>query len=347
MTAARTATLVQTLVFYDGPQVALLKSSRNLDMLAVAVEKPQYLMPFFSCEIRDRTLKKYANGKIDLNYAFEFADYKKYYFFDWSAMDESRKVRLNRASDEDVSNQAYYPQAGFFARDHTNVLKSSGQVNAASIQKVFNIDGSWEASEFSRFYGKISDLYAFLYVAKKQDEGTLNPVDTAAVKDAISSQFWRGGGSYVKFYDAISERVGMTDPLTVAKIAYASPGEIVLKGRSEIFHELDQMVASFGAHFEAIKSLSSNVDGILKKEGLRRALKHAKFSSGAMEQSTKEQALKLANLMVMEKPQQILALCENNTLVFSKVVLSFYRRARDLFLFHAEGRVQSDDVEED
>jgi hypothetical protein len=342
MTFAKSATLAQTLVFYDGPQVALLKSSRNIDMLAVAVEKASYQMPFFSCEVRDRPLTKYANGKIDLNYAFRFAEYGKYYFFDWCNIGDDRKVKLSPASEEEISDQAYYPAAGFFARDHTHALKSKASTSEA-FRRVFNIDGNWEASEFSKFYEKISDLYAFLYVAKKQDEGTLNAVDTAAVKDAISSQFWRGGGSYVKFYDSISDRVGMSDPLTVAKIAYASPGEIVLEGRSEIFQELDHMVASFAKSFEKIKGLNSKVEVTLKREGLKRAAKTSAFSSVALEQTVKEQSLMLASLMDMEKPQQILALCDENILVFSKVVLSFYRRARDLYLFHAQGRVQTSD----
>ena len=79
---AKTAKLTQTLVAYDGPQVALLKSSRNLDMLAVAVDRDGYLQPFFACEIKDGTLSKYFRGKVDLKYTFQFADYHKYYFFD-------------------------------------------------------------------------------------------------------------------------------------------------------------------------------------------------------------------------------------------------------------------------
>ena len=334
---ARTATLKQTLVAYDGPQVALLKSSRKLDMLAVAIERPGYELPFFACEIRDKTLSRYLTNKIDLKYAFQFADYRKYYFFDWCKM-EDRTVRLQLASEVDVANEDYLPEAGFFARDHSHPFVQEKLKESA--RHIFNIDGAWAANDFSRFYGKIADLYAFLYVLERKTQKALSAVDLSVVKDSISQHFWRGGGSYVAFYDTISERVDHYDPLSVSRIKYASPGEIVLRGRAEIFVELDDMVDTFDDNFREIQECTKNITAILNQHKLRRAGRNVRISN-KLEDQIKAISIELSSLMEIEG-EEILELCDNNVLVFAKVILSFYRRAKDFYLFHAEGRVQSE-----
>jgi hypothetical protein len=48
----------------------------------------------------------------------------------------------------------------------------------------------------------------------------------------------------------------------------------------------------------------------------------------------------LAEGLQVELVDEIYEACEQNTLVFAKVILSIYQRANELFKFHAEGRVQ-------
>ena len=67
---ATTASLVGTLVEYDGPQLLALRSDRGFQMLAVAVRRSGSAKPFFGCEFRDSVSSRYFNEKIDLYFAF-------------------------------------------------------------------------------------------------------------------------------------------------------------------------------------------------------------------------------------------------------------------------------------
>ena len=79
---AKTAELTDILVEYDGPQLLFLKSNRDHNMLAVAVENKDMECPFFSCEIRDKFLERYFDGKADLLFTFRSAIGENYYFFE-------------------------------------------------------------------------------------------------------------------------------------------------------------------------------------------------------------------------------------------------------------------------
>src|SRR4051794_24539354 len=78
----KTATFVQTLIFYDEPQLVLLRSENGADIIGVAVYRPDMEHPFFACEVRKKAFRRYLEGKADLHYVFKDAVKEKYYFFD-------------------------------------------------------------------------------------------------------------------------------------------------------------------------------------------------------------------------------------------------------------------------
>jgi len=43
--------------------------------------------------------------------------------------------------------------------------------------------------------------------------------------------------------------------------------------------------------------------------------------------------------MKVNDPSSIFEACDGNVVVFSKIVLSYFRRLRDLYLFQKEGRI--------
>ena len=56
---AKTATIIETLVEYDGPQLLLLKTNRGYNMISVAVKDQRMGEPFFGGEINDKTYDGY------------------------------------------------------------------------------------------------------------------------------------------------------------------------------------------------------------------------------------------------------------------------------------------------
>ena len=116
--SATSAELLQTLVWFDGPQLAWFKTNRGLNMLGVAVGEPDLENRFFACEMSDKVFRAYQYGRADLRYVFRYAAHRSLFFFSWSQMEGSR-VRLIRASKEEIADPALYPESGFFSDDHT------------------------------------------------------------------------------------------------------------------------------------------------------------------------------------------------------------------------------------
>jgi len=75
----KSATYVQDLLYFDGPQLMLLRSNRKLPMLAVAVDRDDMEYGFFACEVREKEFKRYRHDKADLRYTFAHAALERYY----------------------------------------------------------------------------------------------------------------------------------------------------------------------------------------------------------------------------------------------------------------------------
>lgn len=117
---AVSAKLVQTLVFYDGPQLAYFTTNNDLPMIAVAIGQPSPdVNKFLGCEITPKSFRLYQHGKNDLHYLFCDAQGRKFYEFNWSEMTDGNCVALHAASEDSMRDSANFPEKGFFEEDHT------------------------------------------------------------------------------------------------------------------------------------------------------------------------------------------------------------------------------------
>ena len=294
---ARSATLIKTLVLFDGPQVVLMRSDRERYMLAVACRKEGYDFPFFSAEISEETLRRYLNERIDLNYAMRLKEsFKKHYFFDWKNL-RDMQVSVTQANSSEVRDNVYYPEPGFFARAHTADFALG--VAAKYTSRQFNIDGSWDAGDFSRFYTKIADIYAFALLSSKELRARVGVIDTANIKNTIQHQAWKGGGSYVSFYSQLFSSVDSLVPLNISRIQYESPGYIELTGGEESLQDLTNIVFLFDTYGESLKEDHSRLRGILEREGLLGSGRDKSFSSQTAEAYARKVAGILANSLAL------------------------------------------------
>ena len=182
-------------------------------MLAVACEKPGMDYAFFACEIGTKTLRNYIDGVIDLNYSFKVKETgKKYYFFDLDKY-KNNTVWLTKASSADANSEKYYPESGFFSRSHTSELVLSEAQTA--FEHTYAIDGTWAAVDFSRFYGKLADLYAILTVSISAITGLTQDKTIKTIQETIAGYAFRGGGSYVGLNDEDEDQVREFSPLSV------------------------------------------------------------------------------------------------------------------------------------
>jgi hypothetical protein len=328
------ASLVQVLVDYDGPQLALFKAEA-LNILGVAVQKSGYQYPMFCCELNNRLLQRYLTGTVDLLYVFKFTHFKKRYFIDFME-EEDGWFTLKRASDEEKDNDCFYPLGGMFARSHTHPLKT-GFVDTEV--NLFYIDGTWESDDFSRFHGKLSEVYSMTYIASTLINSEIDSMDKEFLKRSISDKNWQGGGSYLSFYADVKMETRNRHSLKVKGIQYNSPGYIDLEGDAAILSDVKNIVSNFISKFYTINGLYKDVYGVLKRQRLLRADKNQKFVSQTAQDHVLSKCFELGSEMQIPNYSLIFSECDSNVVIFSKLILSYCRRLSDVAKFYAEGRV--------
>jgi hypothetical protein len=336
--SATTAQILQTLVYYDGPQVLFLQSSRGMDMLAVACDRVGMDYAFFACEIGIRTLKSYIDGAIDLNYAFRSKETgKKFYFFDL-AKSTDNGVMLKRSTLAEINDEEYYPESGFFARSHTdNLILSESQ---SSVEHAYAIDGTWAAVDFSRFYGKLADLYAILTVSISAISGSIGDKTIKTIQETIAGYAFRGGGSYVGLYDEAENRVHEFNPLSVRRISYASPGTIVLQGGMSALDEVDHLIETYRLNTKDIDDKARQIDKMLSSLGLKSVAKRDVGPEFYRSEFFRDRSDALLKAMSFASSDGLHKLCQENAVIFAKLALSIHRRVKGLQKFQAEGRVK-------
>lgn len=335
------ANFVQTLMYYDGPQVVLLTiGKKGSTMVAVAIQKDGMEYPFFGCAVKKRDWERYLEGKVDLFYLFANATVGHKYFFDLDKLGDDGVVTLKKATDAELEVPDIWPDRGFFATYHTEPL--ADLPNVENDIQVFNIDGTWEAVDFSGFYGKLSDIYAIFYLREMFEGGHASAAVLDKAKAAVRARLWQAGGSYKGFYGALGDGVPSMSRLRVSRIQYASPGKIELRGREDLFEDmltsLDHLKAGLGEAKEAYRY----IDQVLAHESLKKAGPNSTFSAEGLKNSVKEKSLFLLKQMGIRKPETFFDVCDQNVLVFAKLTLSVYRRFKGIYDFVAEGRIAAE-----
>jgi hypothetical protein len=293
--------------------------------------------PFFAAEVRENVFNKYFDGKADLNYVMRNAVYDKYYMFDLGDA-AGGSVRMRPIEKTYAEEHEFFPEPGAFARSHTHTFNPR-HTEGVTVHR-FGIDGNWQANDFSHFHAKIANLYGLFSVLRRLDDVEPEIPERAYMRQLVRERFWRGGGSYVGFYDELYDHIRNLSPLEVESIVYQSPGQIVFRGDAAAFAEIDQIVDVFSRDERQLRERYRLIHGILRRERLLREGPRARFSTPEIAARAREEATTLATGMRLDRVSEIMESCDNNSVVFCKIIMSIYRRANELYTFHAEGRVQ-------
>ncbi|MBF0439400.1 MAG: hypothetical protein HQL93_09800 [Magnetococcales bacterium] len=320
------ATISETLLYYDGPQLVLLSGANGDKGIAVAITRDGMEYPFFACYIHQKILEKYLIGKVDLYYLFSNASSSAYYFFDLFLV-KNDIVSLERVSEDEAQNKDYWPEKGFFSSNHSSVLSSRTED-----PEYININGAWDMSELSLFFKKFSEIYAILFIVN---------FNVRKLKKLISSRYWQGGGSYLSFYDSLMEEVENSNLLTLKSIQYASPGKLGMVGNTVVINKVVDLIQIFENHSVQALQAYRSIDRILNNEKLKSSEASTNFSSQSIENYVKNQADIILNALGIDTQNNpFFDACNCNVLIYSKLVLSIHRRVDSVHNFISEGRVQ-------
>lgn len=331
----RHATFVQTLVYYDGPVLALLQDRHGNNILAFAIheEVAGFDEPYVAKSTSPKLLSDYLQQKIDLSYLMRAHRGGDPYLFDWAKFEQEVQLVPAETVVEDVAE--YLPMPGFFARNHTEQFK--GIKVSALASHTYRIDGRWSANDFSRFYAKLDDLYSlFSYLEEVKD--ATGPLAQKLV-EKVAKYPWQRGGSYLGFFKDIAADAKQDYPLQVSKIKYASPGVIEVKGVYSSLTQIDALVGIFDEGKADLATLYRELRGILEREGVL-GTDDKDFSNKATARMAVERADKLLAGLSVSDPGAVKQACQNHWVPYSKIALAIYRRGEEFHRFHEEGRMR-------
>lgn len=323
-----TAKLEEVLLEYDGAQIVLLISAKRL-ILGVAVESFRgFETPFFCCAVKDKSFEKYINGRADLHYVFRTAFRKKYFFADLKNLDT--EIKLLNASKRDLENEDYWPDVGLFSRCHTSDYGIDGEISTI---QTYHIDGTWGANDFATFNNKIADLYAICDVVTPAND---NDFDEQLIQ-SISSRDFSSGGSYLGFYNGLKQS---SNQLKIKELRYASPGIIALSGNKAALEEVADVLSRFKDNYSSVHETYKKLFKILKSEDLLSAEPNARFASEESEKLALKYGQQLYGALGFENSNWLYKHCNQNTLIYCKIVRSIFTRASRIWEYRLEGRLQ-------
>lgn len=336
MQRGKQADILQTLVFYDTPQVILLSIREDRYAISVAIDADNGELMHLAAEIDKRQLTRYLTQQHDLLYLFRFPKWKNWYVF--NLMDANNdSVRLYPADKDLYSNDDNLPEPGFFAREHTDKLDAITKVDVN--KKKFEIDGAWDLADFSRFYGRLSDLYAFFRSFNEYRSSSITTSKKRQILEAFLDPPLQGGSSYVNLYRDLRELHSDDQRLKVHSIAYASPGHVTIEGSRDVFAKIDINRRILSSKYQNVKYLYDELRQFLQKNKLLTHEKDKFDSSSAIADYIYVKASALAKELGIDDCDTLYQMVGQNKLAFAKVVLAHFRRSRDYFFFFAEGRV--------
>ena len=331
------ATLVQVLEYMDGAQAVLLKRSDDQKIVAVAINNAHQKYPFFGAEISFDQWERYRRGFVDLRFLFMFPKWKRWYTFDLAEINE-KVVTLTPAIKDAQAEENYMPDAGFFAYDHSEPIKSTESEGLATQR--YLTDGIWDLPDFTEFYHKVTDLYVF-HLSLKKFVAPTTPIDQKQrIRESFAGHPLRGGSSYVNLYGDLSSVQALGERLSVGKLQYASPGQVDVRGRLDIFAEMSTSLTEFGTNYLAIKDVYGELHSYLSRGKMLKA-DPARFDNAtSIAKHVRGLANALAAALKIENPTLIYDLTGKHSLKYAKILLAHFRRLERYFMFFAEGRVK-------
>lgn len=329
-----TAKLEQTLLWYDGAQIVLLRRDSLSYVLAVAIDQPGIDEAFFGSLITIRQLVAYQQERFDLRYILARPDLRKSYIFPMRY--DGEEIILTSVSRNDSKLLSYLPESGFFARSHDPIeVAVTIEPNA---KEVFSIDGSWDIGEFSKLYGQIGDLYYTFNGLDRYSDLSMSDKSREKFESALSRPF-RGGGSYSGYYADIANDNDFESQLRVSGIQYNSPGYVELRARQEPFDMLINLLRSFSEDLSSSQQAYNQLYRFLQNNKL---LKRDLQITGdqTLGASIKSLSKELSDTLTGVKYETIYDIAHRDVLKSAKIILSIARRSFKLFEFFEQGRIQ-------
>lgn len=333
----RFAEVEAVLVHVGMPLLVLLKKKSGLGAsyyIASAIPDDEGDLDFYlAVSVSNSSLRAYFHQHCDLRYLFAFTPLRKYYRVDGSLVKGGKVQILDYA---EAITERLFPAPKFFSNAHTS---DYGLEALNGTSQIIGIDGEWQMREFGTFHQKYSDLYAFDAAIAVTQSTNASTANKDRIEKAFKSKPFRGGSSYVGFFNDLIEQIPYRERPALEGIEYHSPGHVELRGNMALFNGLKDKITDFIENLEEITKAHEDIRSYLSKSGLL-------VVSGRTPQMTTDITLHLATVVPQLYTKMgfdfeaVMNLTERNLLIVAKIALALFRRLASAATFFAQGRLE-------
>jgi hypothetical protein len=333
---SRTVQFEANLIYLGEPLLVLLKTKKNR-LIAAAIDEEDLPGSNFVCvSMSNRNWEKYIDGHVDLRFLFAYPSQRLRYSFSYHDWKED-KIQLKRY--EDPFHEELLPSKGLFSREHNSEYGKNKQ--PAQQEELF-IDGEWELNEFGKFYQKYSDLYVVTAALKNISSASSSQALRGRTQKAFQDRPFKGGSSYLHVFDDLPSCLPSEQRMTLDGINYNSPGDVRILGEMNHFSQVEFLVKNFLEQRDLISDKYKDLRKYLSSERLLTASAQSFSIHDLRAEKILNLSKSLSTSMQFSEFDGLYNVCNNNTLVASKIILAICRRLEAASLFFAEGRMSFD-----
>lgn len=325
--------LEQVLFEFIEPILILFKSGNTYFFASAMPSEKGFVEEYLVVSVTPKVFKRYFREDVDLRFLFESNPYRK--FFKISAGDLAEEKVKAIPFDDDVTEEML-PEPQLFASSHTAEYKP--MTNKHDALETLYIDGNWEMEDFGKFSARYRDIYSFEQAVIKLQDTQTSKKQKKKLKAAFQGNSLHGGGSYVSFFKELGEVIPANDQYDLARVQYASPGKVELRGKGLVFDRLEKHVKNMISNESQIRSAYNDLRDYMSKSGFL-DLTRSEISPSAQEiDAVNTLNQKLLRKMKLEVFDTIYRITDNNPINSAKISMSLFRRVRAASAFFAEGR---------
>lgn len=248
-------------------------------------------------------------------------------------LDSSNRY-ARRVSISDV--QDYLPSSSsYFDPDLTGDLDLEEEIQPHVY--AVPINGTWFGKDFESLFKSYNRLYAFFYATKPRFVRTIR----TRLQELLRAP-WTGGFSRVNLYAKLAEQVPAIHTLKVAKLSFASPGDVEFEALPSIGESIERTAMLAIQNSFAIENATKKIGDIIGSAKLKKADLSQKIDSDIdirqVELETlRDKCAEIACLLSIEDEIGSLRSASPNTVVFAKATASLVRQVSKITALQMEG----------
>jgi len=316
------------------PLVLMLKKKNSYFVASAMPADNGFVEKYIVVSVLPETLKKYMHEECDLRFLFKYARNRRLFTMLASELEneECTLIAQNGEPEED-----WLPDPQFFSSSHTGAYFQSNTSPVTT--EVLKIAGNWELEDFGLLSRKFRDLHAFMDSLLTLDDPNAPSGLKKKIQDAYTGKSFIGGFSYVNFFTDLVAVQPRDERFDLNKIYYASPGEIELTGKPDLFENIQEKITNFVSKESEIRENYNNLHKYMSTEKLLDTQGVQLFINENMREKIQFFTVSLLESMGVNSFKQIHDLSDKSAINTAKIALAIYRRLRSASEYFAQGRV--------